>query len=158
MDFSLSHAGDAVMCAVSTAFVGCDVEMTERFGSRRPGFERRALHPGERKLLESLPPESAALVSCAMWTFKEALGKRVGLGISYDLPSFDFSEGALALLESPCGEAAFFAHGLHFRSEAKRGAVFACCSEDPLPRTEFPGISEIAGVVSRERDESSRRA
>lgn len=148
LDFSLSHAGTALMCALSDAPVGCDAEMVDRFARWRPGFARRALRSDERAFVVSLSQEPAALASCALWTLKEAFGKREGSGISCGLSTIGFSDSLESSGFLSSGDAEFFAHGLHFRVKARNGAVFSSCSGAALPKTLFPELREIAEVVS----------
>lgn len=148
LDFSLSHSGEAVMCAVSDAPVGCDVEQCARFEARRAGFEKRVLHQREKSALSGLPCGSRPLASCAVWTLKEAFGKRCGTGLSYDTASFDFSAPALGMLQPGQDGARFSAHGAHFRAVERGGAVFACCSGSPSADVAFVDAVELAGAVS----------
>lgn len=148
LDFNLSHSGTALMCVLSDAPVGCDVEMVGRFARPRPGFARRALHPDERSFVESLSQESTAQACCAFWTLKEAFGKRDGSGISCGLSDIDFSDPLRSSGFLSSGDAEFLAHGLGFRVKARNGAVFASCSGAVLPETLFPELCEIAEVLS----------
>ncbi|MFI0820430.1 4'-phosphopantetheinyl transferase family protein [Streptomyces sp. NPDC021098] len=82
--FSLSHAGDAALCAVSGgAPVGADIEerSPRRTGARLDGLIGQ-LHPGERAAIAALPDEERrerAFMSC--WVRKEAYLKGIGTGL-----------------------------------------------------------------------------
>lgn len=82
--FSLSHAGDAALCAVSGgAPVGADIEerSPRRTGDRLDGLIGQ-LHPGERAAIAALPDEERrerAFMSC--WVRKEAYLKGIGTGL-----------------------------------------------------------------------------
>lgn len=82
--FSLSHAGDAALCAVSGgAPVGADIEERDprRSGDRLDGLIGQ-LHPGERAAIAALPEEELrerAFMSC--WVRKEAYLKGIGTGL-----------------------------------------------------------------------------
>ncbi|MFD7501232.1 4'-phosphopantetheinyl transferase family protein [Streptomyces sp. NPDC059850] len=82
--FSLSHAGDAALCAVSGgAPVGADIEERNprRSGDRLDGLIGQ-LHPGERAAIAALPDEEErerAFISC--WVRKEAYLKGIGTGL-----------------------------------------------------------------------------
>ncbi|MEU0846296.1 4'-phosphopantetheinyl transferase superfamily protein [Streptomyces sp. NPDC005962] len=82
--FSLSHAGDAALYAVSGgAPVGADIEERDprRTGDRLDGLIGQ-LHPGERAAIAALPDEELrerAFMSC--WVRKEAYLKGIGTGL-----------------------------------------------------------------------------
>lgn len=76
--FSISHAGEWAVCAVSDGAVGVDLER-----------ERPLRHPVERKLtvreqeeLCALPPEQRASGFFELWVLKEAALKYTGLGLA----------------------------------------------------------------------------
>lgn len=82
--FSLAHAGDAALYALSGSPVGADVESARIAGD---GLERVAprLHPAERAALAALPADRRgdALLGC--WVRKEALLKGLGTGLAAGL-------------------------------------------------------------------------
>lgn len=105
--FSLSHAGDRVMAAVSDRPVGCDVEQTVPIDD---AVCRRALSAVELSHLATLPSGvERNREFCRLWTRKESYLKATGRGFSSDpkavvvldgrLPSgwelhdFDFGDG-----------------------------------------------------------------
>lgn len=83
--FSLSHSGSWVLCALSEAELGCDVE-----GPRRcdPALARRFFHPDETARLFSLQPREQDAAFVRLWTLKESYVKAVGLGLSLPLDAF----------------------------------------------------------------------
>ena len=83
--FSLSHSGTWVLCALSDAELGCDVEGTRRFD---PALARRFFHPDETAWLLSLPPREQDAAFLRLWTLKESYLKAVGLGLSLPLDAF----------------------------------------------------------------------
>ena len=85
MHFSLSHSGTWVLCALSDAELGCDVEGPRRFD---PALARRFFHPDETAWLLSLPPREQDAAFLRLWTLKESYLKAVGLGLSLPLDAF----------------------------------------------------------------------
>ena len=83
--FSLSHSGTRVLCALSDAELGCDVEGTRRCD---PALARRFFHPDETAWLLSLPPREQDAAFLRLWTLKESYLKAVGLGLSLPLDAF----------------------------------------------------------------------
>lgn len=97
--FSLSHSGSRVLCALSEAELGCDVE-----GPRRCdlALARRFFHPDETAWLLSLPPREQDAAFLRLWTLKESYVKAVGLGLSLPLDAFRIlPEGAGFALTAP---------------------------------------------------------
>ena len=84
--FSLSHSGDRVMCAVSTAEVGCDVEEagSEEADRLRIGYVSRCLTERERELSLADPADFYRI-----WTLKESFLKLTGKGLTVPLSSFE---------------------------------------------------------------------
>ena len=83
--FSLSHAGDRVMAAVSDAEVGCDVE---RIVPIDAGVEKLSLVEAERTHLASLFGEARDQAFIRMWVRKESYVKAVGRGLDIDFSTF----------------------------------------------------------------------
>ena len=88
LHFSLSHSGDRVMCAVSGAPVGCDVEEAEETEAdrRRIRYVARCLTESEREL--ALADPSAFY---RIWTLKESFVKMTGRGLAIPLSSFEIT-------------------------------------------------------------------
>ncbi|MCI8537367.1 MAG: 4'-phosphopantetheinyl transferase superfamily protein [Oscillospiraceae bacterium] len=76
--FSLSHAGDWAVCAVSDGPVGVDLE---RERPLRHAVERR-LTANEQNELGQLPPEQWASGFFDLWVLKEAALKYTGQGLA----------------------------------------------------------------------------
>ena len=83
--FSLSHAGDRVMAAVSDAEVGCDVE---RIVPIDDGMMKTALCDSERASLSALSGAARDREFIRLWVRKESYAKAVGLGLDIDLSAF----------------------------------------------------------------------
>ncbi|MFD8623357.1 4'-phosphopantetheinyl transferase family protein [Streptomyces hygroscopicus] len=82
LHFSLSHSGDAALCAVAGVPVGADIEERdpERVGARLTGLIGQ-LHPGERAAIGALPEELRAEAFLGCWVRKEAYLKGIGTGL-----------------------------------------------------------------------------
>lgn len=78
-EFSLSHAGGRVLCALSDRPVGCDLE---RFRTPPAAFAGRWFSPEEQDWLALAPsPREACERFFLLWTLKESYGKMTGEGI-----------------------------------------------------------------------------
>lgn len=121
--FSLSHSGEQVMCAVSTAEVGCDVE------------EIRGLDLKLAKRFFSAP-EYAAILACPneeaqrqmffrLWTLKESFMKAVGLGLALPMQDFSVDPETLQVCQQVATEKRYW-----FREYTRDPRYrYACCSE-----------------------------
>jgi 4'-phosphopantetheinyl transferase len=87
--FNVSHSGDYVLVAVGI-----------RSGIDLTGVGRRVFTPAERAMIAGAPEAEKALRFFRQWTFKEAVVKAVGLGLSLDLKRFEivFLDGAPRLV------------------------------------------------------------
>lgn len=83
--FSLSHAGDRVMVAVSDAEVGCDVE---RIVPIDDGMMKMALAETERASLAAFSGAARDRAFIRLWVRKESYLKAVGRGLDIDLSTF----------------------------------------------------------------------
>ena len=127
--FSLSHSGTRVLCALSDAELGCDVEGPRRFD---PALARRFFHPDETAWLFSLPPREQDAAFLRLWTLKESYLKAVGLGLSLPLDAFrilpEGGDFALTLQED--------AHPWALRSFDAEDCLCAICALDPPEKLE----------------------
>ena len=83
-EFSLSHAGEFAVCAVSGFPVGADIErarVTE-------AVAERFFHPDEISFLHTLPVSGQADARLRLWTAKEAYTKYLGSGLHVPFSSF----------------------------------------------------------------------
>ena len=109
--FSLSHAGNWALCAVSGQPLGCDVERTGRADRRIPG---RFFHPEEQAALAALKkPEEWEQLFGRIWTRKESYLKAVGRGLSLPMGSF-------SVLGPPEGV-------WYDQTDLAEGYAFSCC-------------------------------
>ncbi|GAA1729790.1 4'-phosphopantetheinyl transferase superfamily protein [Streptomyces yatensis] len=105
LHFSLSHSGDAALCAVAGVPVGADVEERdpERTGTRLTGLIGQ-LHPQERAAIDALPEELRAEAFLGCWVRKEAYLKGIGTGLPGGISAHHvgLAEG-LAPADAPSG-------------------------------------------------------
>lgn len=89
IDFSLSHSGKMVMCALGDAgAVGCDIESLRERGT---AVARRFFTESEyRHIICAAEPERE-FIRC--WTLKESYVKMLGTGLSIPLSSFEINPG-----------------------------------------------------------------
>ena len=84
VEFSLSHSGEWVVCAVSSQPVGVDVELPRC----TLATARRFFAPEEVAMVEALPKADQADALLRLWTAKEAFTKALGTGLKQGLDSF----------------------------------------------------------------------
>lgn len=83
--FSISHAGDRVMAAVSDVEVGCDVE---RIVPVDGGMLKASLTDAEQEGLAPLSGADRDRAFIRLWVRKESYAKAVGRGLNIDLSGF----------------------------------------------------------------------
>ncbi|HVV11699.1 4'-phosphopantetheinyl transferase family protein [Amycolatopsis sp.] len=93
-EFSISHSGDRIGLAVTSAPVGLDVE-TDTRRADDPLIEY-ALNETEREALTGLSAEEKVTAFFQYWTRKEALMKATGQGLKIPLHSITLIDGRLA--------------------------------------------------------------
>lgn len=86
--FSISHAGQWAVLAVSDAPIGIDVECA---GPNRPRLVARFFHPQEIAYFQSLPPQNQADAFYRLWVLKEGAVKAVGTGMHRPFSGFAVS-------------------------------------------------------------------
>ena len=77
---SISHVGDAIVCAVSDDVVGTDIEMI-REERALPEMAKRCLAPREAEVIAQLSGAAQAKAFYRGWGIREALGKAAGTGL-----------------------------------------------------------------------------
>lgn len=86
---SLSHCGDAIAIALSTAgAIGVDIEPTSRAHGMLDLAER-ICHPVELRALTGLPDRVREAALLRLWVRKEAWLKAVGVGLAWDMSAFE---------------------------------------------------------------------
>jgi 4'-phosphopantetheinyl transferase len=90
--FNLSHSGERVMCSVSDADVGCDVEKIEPIDLE---LAHRFFYNSEYDAISKEEGIGRDVMFYRFWTLKESFMKATGLGFELDLDSFciDLSDG-----------------------------------------------------------------
>ena len=126
--FSLSHSGERVLCAVSDAAIGCDVELRRPVD---PALARRFFHPDEAAALDALPASKREEAFFRLWTLKESVLKATGDGLTRPLSSFAIClDGGQARLAPDAGD-------WRLLSLLDGDYALALCAE-ALPRAEAP--------------------
>lgn len=88
--FNLSHSGNAVLCAVSSSAVGCDIQKQLDY---HPRVVERCFTPTEQDLLRSLDGELQSTLFTKLWVRKESVAKAIGKGLAVGLNKLDCSSG-----------------------------------------------------------------
>lgn len=123
--FNLSHSGQKVMCAISRAEVGCDVEQV-----REPNLKmaERFFAPEEYAALAACPHrEAQRQLFFRLWTLKESFMKAVGLGLALPLKAFsiDLTGETIQVTQQVAPEKTFFFREFDLGNDYR----FACCAE-----------------------------
>lgn len=83
--FNISHAGDWMLCAISSEEVGIDIE---KIGKTDYQIARRMFHPDEYQEMKPYSILERRKVFYEYWTMKESYVKYTGTGLSVPLNSF----------------------------------------------------------------------
>jgi 4'-phosphopantetheinyl transferase len=123
--YSLSNTRGLVVCAVSEAPIGIDVEHASRAKTLR-GLDNTVLTPAERRTFREQDDAQEALTRVVLWCAKEAASKCLGLGLD-----LDFTEVHCTLSEhTPSGGAVQIAsRGLMGAWQLREGYVVALLQE-----------------------------
>lgn len=116
LHFNFSHCLKRVICTVSDAEVGCDVQDIRPLNEK---VTKRFFAPEECGALSLSDKKDEYFTK--LWTLKEAILKYKGDGISGGLGHYRFNEFLLS--ES------FSVYGLNFHSFKKDGFIYGICSE-----------------------------
>jgi phosphopantetheinyl transferase len=104
-EFNMSHSGDLMVVALSDDRpVGIDVEAWRPIDRVR-GLAETILAARELAVFDGLSPDEASRVLLRLWTFKEALVKALGLGLSVEPRSIALPDSLLG--GNPGGELLF---------------------------------------------------
>ena len=109
--FSLSHAGDLALCAVSDGPVGCDIEHV-----KDAPFETapRIFCPGELAYLRAAQDEREAQRRFfTLWTLKESYMKMTGEGLGLSPERLEIRMPALILLRDGAAQPCTLFHTAH---------------------------------------------
>ena len=128
--FSLSHAGDLALCAVSDGPVGCDIEWV-----RDAPFDiaPRVFRPGERAYLRAARDDGEAQRRFfTLWTLKESYMKMTGEGLGLSPARLEIRMPALTLLRDGAEQPCALFHRAHGEYE------LSLCLSDPSGGSGFP--------------------
>lgn len=122
LQYNLSHSGTRVLCALSDAPIGCDVE---KIASAQMRVAKRFFSPKETALLEAQEdPAAQKALFCRIWTLKESFMKATGRGLSLPMDSFSVCPaGETVILEQSLDEAPYAFYEWDFSD----GFRYACC-------------------------------
>lgn len=120
VNFSLSHSGRYVLCAVSGGSVGADVQQVRTLRAS----VARSFHPAEQAWLDTLGDDERQAGFFRLWTRKEAWVKAVS------------AERMLSLAEEDVTRSL---SGLYFREcSLPGGYAAAICAEEPVTEDPIP--------------------
>lgn len=116
INFSLSHSGNIVMCAISENPVGCDVQQIGRNDKYIKRIADRFFGRCENEYLNSLAENEKDDAFYRIWTIKESYVKALGDGLSKDFSSFD-----VRLSKEGCmiEDDVFYCHEIDYDSDYK---------------------------------------
>jgi len=86
LEFSLSHSGDMVICAVSDKPVGCDVEELRKAPE---GVAERYFSEGEQEYLSRFSEKEYDTAFFRLWTMKESYVKMTGEGMRLPFAAYE---------------------------------------------------------------------
>lgn len=86
LEFSLSHSGDLVICAVSDKSVGCDVEEIRKAPK---GVAERYFSDSEQEYLDQFSGEEYDKAFFRIWTLKESYVKMTGEGMGVPMEEYE---------------------------------------------------------------------
>ena len=95
LEFSLSHSGNLVLCAVSEEPVGCDVEEIRKAPER---VAERYFSCGEQEYLSQFAEEEYDRAFFRLWTMKESYVKMTGEGMGLPFSVYELLVDACASL------------------------------------------------------------
>jgi len=117
--FNISHCQKAVICAIHTAEIGVDIETLAAYDAELAGY---VCHDGELKLIKE--SDNKALAFTKIWTKKESLMKKTGVGLIDQLRMIDSIDSEAIVLVDP-GEAYVFSiAGMSFAELGLRTELF----------------------------------
>ena len=88
LEFSLSHSGNMVICAVSDKPVGCDVEELRKAPK---GVAKRYFSENEKEYLNQFNGEDYDTAFFRLWTMKESYVKMTGEGMGVPFEAYEIA-------------------------------------------------------------------
>ena len=96
--FSISHAGEFVLCCISSQLVGADIEVREKAvfkeqaKARLGQMAKKVLSPMEYELFSQAGDEEKISLFLKYWTRKESYSKALGYGLQMDFSKIHTEE------------------------------------------------------------------
>lgn len=134
LEFSLSHSGELVACAVSDKPVGCDVEAIREAPE---GVAERYFSDGEKTYLSRFSGEEYNHAFFRIWTMKESYVKMTGegLGVPFEAYEVIFDQDCISLAQDDY--ARVLRNGdmqeCHLRLVQLPGYIVSVCAEESEP-------------------------
>ena len=131
LEFSLSHSGNMVVCAVSEEPVGCDVEEIRKAPK---GVAERYFSEGEQAWLSRFSVDEYDREFFRLWTMKESYVKMTGegLGVSFEAYEVVGDKDCISLTQGGC--ARVLRNGnvqtCYLNSTELQGYMISICAED----------------------------
>lgn len=140
VEFSLSHSGHLVACAVSNAPVGCDVEELRKAPK---GVAKRYFSDSEQAFLHTFSDEEYNRAFFQIWTMKESYVKMTGEGLgvpfeAYEVVFKDSQYNSQVCTSLACdGCARVLRNGViqacHLSFMEMEGHIISICAESSAP-------------------------
>lgn len=125
VEFSLSHSGHLVACAVSNAPVGCDVEELRKAPK---GVAKRYFSDSEQAFLHTFSDEEYNRAFFQIWTMKESYVKMTGEGLGVPFEAYEVvaKDGAQVIRD---GEM----QACYLSTMDLQGHIISICTESCAP-------------------------
>lgn len=163
--FNLSHSGDlAIVCIASQSEVGVDLESIRPVASAA-AIARRRFSTAEANFVEHGEPSEVDRRFLLCWTRKEALGKALGTGITFDLlrlavplappggiVSIDVPEGSVErwlLADIPLGTGHLATLALPAAAVRHSASTSSKLPQGPVPELDRCEEIDVGALVSR---------
>ncbi|MCD8011081.1 MAG: 4'-phosphopantetheinyl transferase superfamily protein [Lachnospiraceae bacterium] len=142
--FSLSHRGEYIFCAVGEKPVGVDVE--KKFPPSMCQMDL-FLSKAEKAFLSRSADRGAALAS--FWSLKEAYGKYCGCGLNYEVEATGF--------EGWIGSCGWDGHLWHYQSMEGDYSI-ALCGEEParIKEVKMKHLKELVDTMKEEGEDGAK--
>lgn len=135
LEFSLSHSGNLVICAVSNQPIGCDIE---KLREAPKGVAERYFSASEQVFVDSIAGEEHKRAFFQIWTMKESYVKMTGEGLGVPFEAYE-----LVFEEKSCAHSWHKSYAkivrdgeeqsCHLNSVELQGYIVSVCAEDIGP-------------------------
>ncbi len=134
LEFNLSHSGSLVVCAVSNAPVGCDVEELRKAPK---DVASRYYSDREQTYLNQISEDDYDKAFFRLWTMKESYVKMTGEGLRVPFEAYEVVADDECASWSQGGYVRVLRNGeiqeCHLRSVQLKGYIVSVCAEDSAP-------------------------